>query len=161
VARQPNAVVRALGKVVASRPGAWFYVNVAPHADRRLLRWSNGRLSISVGQPVALLEVVGAKSGEIRHTPLVFATDGDDVIFIASRGGDTRHPGWFHNVRANPDVKLYAPGGRTGRYRARIAEGEERERAWRRAVRVYPGYDTYQERAGDRRIPVVVLSPAR
>jgi deazaflavin-dependent oxidoreductase (nitroreductase family) len=83
------------------------------------------------------------------------------VIFIASRGGDTRHPGWFHNVRANPDVKLYAPGGRTGRYRARIAEGEERERAWRRAVRVYPGYDTYQERAGDRRIPVVVLSPAR
>jgi deazaflavin-dependent oxidoreductase (nitroreductase family) len=150
---------RVLVQVASSRPGSWFYVNAAPYVDRRLLRWSKGRLSISVGQPVALLEVVGAKSGKLRHTPVVFATDGDDVILIASRGGDTRHPGWFHNVRANPDVKLYAPGGRTGRYRARIAEGEERERAWRRALQVYPGYDTYQERAGKRRIPVVVLSP--
>ena len=157
----PNRIERALGKAVASRPGAWFYVNVAPHLDRRLLRWSNGRFSISVGQPVALLEVVGAKSGELRRTPLVFATDSDDVIFIASRGGDTRHPGWFHNLRANPDVKLYAPGGRTGAYRARVAEGEERERMWRKAVKVYPGYETYKKRAGKRQIPVVVLSPVR
>jgi deazaflavin-dependent oxidoreductase (nitroreductase family) len=154
-----NALTRVLGKAVASRPGAWFYVNVAPYVDRRLLLWSNGRLSISVGQPVALLEVAGAKSGQVRRTPLVFATDGDDVIFIASRGGDTRHPGWFHNVRANPDVKLYAPGGRSGRYRARVAESEERERLWRKAVQVYPGYETYKERAGERRIPVVALSP--
>ncbi len=157
----PNTVERLLGKAVASRPGAWFYVNVAPYIDRRLLRWSNGRLSISVGQPVALMEVTGAKSGKVRRTPLVFATDGDDMIFIASRGGDTRHPGWFHNVRANPGVKLYAPGGRTGGYRARVAEGEERERLWRKAVRVYPGYETYKERAGKRQIPVVVLSPVR
>jgi deazaflavin-dependent oxidoreductase (nitroreductase family) len=154
-----NPLERALVKAVASRPGSWFYVNVAPYVDRRLLLWSNGRLSISVGQPVALLEVVGAKSGQVRRTPLVFATDGDDVIFIASRGGDTRHPGWFHNVRANPDVKLYAPGGRSGRYRARVAEGEERERLWRKAVQVYPGYETYKQRAGERRIPVVALSP--
>jgi deazaflavin-dependent oxidoreductase (nitroreductase family) len=156
-----NPLVRALGRVAASRPGSWFYVNVAPIVDRRLLRWSNGRVSISVGQPVLLLEVVGAKSGQVRRTPLVFAADGEDVILIASRGGDTKHPGWFHNLKANPDVQLYAPGARSGRYRAKIVEGEERERAWKRAVRVYPGYETYRERAGSRRIPVVVLSPAR
>ena len=50
-------------RLAATRPMSWFFVNVSPHVDRRLLKWSNGRLSVAVGQPVALLEVVGAKSG--------------------------------------------------------------------------------------------------
>jgi hypothetical protein len=53
---------------------------------------------------------------------------------------------------------VLAPG-RSGRYRAREAQGEERERLWRQVNDLYSGYDAYQERAGERRIPVVVLEP--
>jgi F420H(2)-dependent quinone reductase len=85
--------------------------------------------------------------------------DGENVVLFASRGGDTRHPGWYHNLKANPEVRFTILGSER-RYRARVAEGEERERLWRKAVTTrYSGYDTYQERAGGRRIPVVVLEP--
>ena len=47
-----------------------------------------------------------------------------------------------------------------GEYNAREAEGEEREHLWREAADCYTGYDTYQDHAGSRRIPVVVLTPA-
>jgi deazaflavin-dependent oxidoreductase (nitroreductase family) len=152
--------VGAVDRIAATRPMSWFFVNVSPHIDRRLLKWSNGRLSVAVGQPVALLEVVGAKSGELKRTPLLFTPDGEDMIVIASRGGDTRHPAWFHNVKKNPELKVYAPR-RTGDYVARIASGEERDQRWCKAVENYSGYATYQDRAGGREIPVVVLSPRR
>jgi deazaflavin-dependent oxidoreductase (nitroreductase family) len=150
--------VGALQRLAATRPMSWFFVNVSPPIDRRLLKWSNGRLSVAVGQPVALLEIVGAKSGELRRTPLLFTPDGEDMIVIASRGGDARHPAWFHNLKKSPELKVYAPR-RTGDYVARVASGEERKRLWDKAVANYSGYATYQERAGDREIPVVVLSP--
>jgi deazaflavin-dependent oxidoreductase (nitroreductase family) len=149
--------VASLQGLAASRPASWFFVNVSPHIDRRLLRWSNGRLSVAIGQPVALLELVGAKSGEVRRTPLLYTTDGDDIVVIASRGGDTRHPAWFHNLKKNPEVTVYAPG-RTGDYVARVASGQERERLWQKAVQNYSGYETYKDRAGARQIPVVVLT---
>jgi F420H(2)-dependent quinone reductase len=57
-------------------------------------------------------------------------------------------------------VEVLAPG-RSGRYRAREAQGEERDRLWRQVKELYSGYDVYQGRAGERRIPVVVLEPAR
>jgi F420H(2)-dependent quinone reductase len=150
--------VGAVQRLAATRPMSWFFVNVSPQIDRRLLKWSNGRLSVAIGQPVALLEIVGAKSGELKRTPLLFTPDGEDMIVIASRGGDTRHPAWFHNLKKNPELKVYAPR-RTGDYVARVASGEERKRLWDKAVANYSGYATYQQRAGDREIPVVVLSP--
>ena len=55
-------------------------------------------------------------------------------------------------------LKVLAPG-RSGDYVAHEAEGEERTRLWAEAVDYYAGYATYQERAGSRRIPVVVLEP--
>src|SRR5829696_1790628 len=96
----------------------------------------------------------------MRTTPLVYFTDGSNVILIASQTGKAKHPAWFHNLRANSEVELWARG-RGGRYRAREAEGEERERLWRLATQLYPGYDDYQRRAdaAGRRIPVVVCEP--
>ena len=64
-----NPVERALAAFAASRPGSWFYLNIANPIDRRLLPLTNGRISLSLGQPVLCLEVMGAKSGEIRRTP--------------------------------------------------------------------------------------------
>jgi deazaflavin-dependent oxidoreductase (nitroreductase family) len=81
------------------------------------------------------------------------------MLLVASRGGDVKHPAWYRNVVANPDVRLLYDGSER-RYRARQAEGEERERAWRLCNRTYAGYAAYQQRAGDRVIPVIVLEPA-
>jgi deazaflavin-dependent oxidoreductase (nitroreductase family) len=142
---------------VRSRPGSWFYVNVASPIDRVLLMRSRGRVHVSAGQQVGLLETVGARSGERRTTPLLYLRDDNRVVLIASMGGAPRHPAWLHNLRADPRVRFTAPGGLTGDYIARKAEGAERERLWAEAVDYYAGYATYRDRAGSRVIPVVVL----
>jgi len=149
---------RSLEDFARSRVGGWYFVNVAMRVDRVLLPLSRGRISTGVGQNVLLLETVGAKSGQARKTPLVYLKDGERLVLIGSKAGAPRHPAWVHNMRANPRVKVLAPG-RSGEYVAHEAEGEERERLWARAVDYYAGYATYQERAGERRIPVVVLEP--
>ena len=156
--RQLSRWERSLENFARSRAGGWYFVNVAMRVDRVLLPLTRGRVSSAPGQQVLLLETVGAKSGQRRRTPLVYVTDGDRIVLIASKAGAKRHPSWFHNLRANPRVKVLAPG-RSGEYNAREAEGEERERLWREACDYYAGYDTYQDRAGSRRIPVVVLEP--
>ena len=152
--------MRRLEGFAQSKPGSWFYINVAMRIDRVLLPLSNGRLSISVGQQVGMLETIGRKSGEPRKTPLLFIRDGNHVVLIASMGGAPRNPAWLHNLRANPRVSFLGPGGATGDYIAREAEGDERARLWDEAVDYYAGYDTYSVRAGKREIPIVVLEPA-
>lgn len=148
------------GRFSAARPVAWLYLNVFPHIDRRLLRWTNGRFSITPGIPTLLLETVGAKSGQRRETPLVYAPDGERIILIASNGGQPQNPAWYYNMRANPQVRVTARG-RTRDYIARELDGAEREAAWNKALRINPGYDVYKERtAGIRQIPVMLLEPA-
>ena len=157
--RKRTAFERVTEPVVASRPGAWLWVNVVPHVDRTLMRASGGRVMIGGPKRVGLLKVHGAKTGQLRQTPLVYARDGENLILVASRGGDVKHPAWYLNLVANPDV-TFAIRGEERPYRARTLEGEERERAWRLACDRYAGYVAYQRRAGDRLIPVVLLEPA-
>jgi len=151
-----DTIARALQRLVATRPITWVYLNVFPHVDRRLLAWTNGRLSVSIGQPVLLLTTVGAKSGLSRTTPLVYVRDGEDIVLIASNGGKPRHPAWYHNVKAHPEVRLTVAGA-TGVYTAHETRGAERERLWRRAGEQYAGFASYERRAGNRRIPVLRL----
>ena len=158
--RQLSGIERLGERFAQSKQGSWFYINVAMRVDRVLLPLSRGRMSISVGQQVGMLESVGAKSGEVRRTPLLFIRDGNQVILIASMGGAPRHPSWLHNIRANPRVRFLGPGGTTGDYVAREAEGDERARLWDEAVDYYAGYATYKVRAGKREIPIVVLERA-
>lgn len=158
--RKRGAVELRLEDFAQSKAGSWFYVNVAMRVDRVLLPLSGGRVSISIGQQVGMLETVGAKSGQVRRTPLLFVRDGNHVVLIASMGGAPRHPAWLHNLRANPKVRFLGPGGLSGDYVAREADGDERARLWDEAVDYYAGYETYRVRAGERTIPVVVLEPA-
>ncbi len=155
-----NPIQRTFRWMAKSRFGGWMALNVANKVDPYLLRATSGRLKLPSGTPTVLLTHTGAKSGKERTTPLVYFTDGGNAVLIASQTGKAKHPAWFHNVRANPEIELWA-GGRGGAYRAREAEGEERDRLWRLANRLYPGYDEYQERAdvAGRRIPVVVCEP--
>ena len=135
-------------------------LNVANKVDPYLMRATRGRLKMPSGAPTVLLTHTGAKSGKERTTPLLYFTDGGNVVLIASQTGKAKHPAWFHNITAHPDVELWS-GGRGGAYRARQAEGEERDRLWGLATTLYPGYDDYQQRAdvAGRRIPVVVCEP--
>jgi deazaflavin-dependent oxidoreductase (nitroreductase family) len=157
--RQLNPVERMLERFAATRPGGWFFVNIGNRIDPTLMRLSRGHLSTGLGQQVLLLTHTGARSGKRRDTPLLYMTDGEDLILIASKAGNEKHPAWYHNLNANPQVDVLAPR-RSGAYTAHEAEGAERERLWAKAVDYYTGYDIYQDRAGARRIPVIVLSPA-
>jgi deazaflavin-dependent oxidoreductase (nitroreductase family) len=107
--------------------------------------------------PMLLLDHVGAKSGTRRTSPLVYVEDGRDLVLVASKGGFARHPGWFHNLKANPDTTVQV-GSERRAVHARVATAAERERLWPLAVDVYSGYAGYQERT-ERTIPLVVLEP--
>jgi len=156
----PSAEVSLFKRLLAwfgsTRSGAWFMINIASHLDKRLIKSSGGRMNMTFAWPCLLLTTVGAKTGKSRKTPLVYAREGDNLVLIASKGGNPRHPAWYLNLRANPEVEVFLDG-KTARYVARDAEGEERERLWKKAVGVYSGYEKYRRRAGGREIPVVVL----
>jgi deazaflavin-dependent oxidoreductase (nitroreductase family) len=158
--RKVSALHRRAERFVGSRAGAWYYINVAMRMDRVLLPLSRGRVSVSIGQQVGLLETIGAKSGQRRRIPLLYLRDGNHVVLIASKGGSTKNPAWYWNLKANPKARFVGPGGLTGDYVAREAEGDERARLWAEAVDYYDGFATYQGRTDGRRIPVVVLEPA-
>ena len=110
------------------------------------------------GIPILLLHHRGAKTGTERINPLAYRPDGGNLVVFASKGGAPDNPDWFHNVRANTDVTVEV-GTETRTMRARVAEGEERERLWSVQKQEYPGFASYEERT-ERQIPVVVLEPA-
>ena len=105
--------------------------------------------------PIAILFTKGRKSGEERTNPLIFGRDGDNVVLVASKGGAPADPGWFRNLQQTPEAEIQVMGDRW-RVRARVAEGEERERLWRLMAEIWPHYDEYAVKT-DREIPVVVL----
>jgi deazaflavin-dependent oxidoreductase (nitroreductase family) len=108
------------------------------------------------GTVTLLLTTTGRHSGETRTTPLIYQSDGDRYVVVASQGGAPRHPGWYHNLSADPNVEVQVKGDRFNAT-ASTAEGEERERLWKLMTATWPAYDEYQTRT-DREIPVVVLT---
>lgn len=82
-------------------------------------------------------------------------------MFRVTRGhfGQHQHPGWYHNLRVQPDAEVVVDGVRR-RVRAVEADGPRREAIWQEGLRVYPGFAQYERRASHRRISVFVLEPA-
>lgn len=117
----------------------------------RLLR---GRL---VGHNILILTTVGRRSGRKRSTPLFFVHDGDDYVVIASNGGEDRYPGWWHNIRSNPDIDIEV-GARTIACRAEKANDDDIPRLWEKLTAVYGGYATYRERT-QRELTILRLRP--
>ncbi|HEY5295960.1 MAG TPA: nitroreductase family deazaflavin-dependent oxidoreductase [Gaiellaceae bacterium] len=107
------------------------------------------------GSTVLLLTTTGRTSGEPRTTPLIYAADGDRYVIVASKGGAPEDPGWYLNLSKTPEVELQVKDEVFGA-RARVAEGDERERLWAKANEVWPHYAEYATKT-DREIPVVVL----
>jgi len=108
--------------------------------------------------PSLLLTTIGRKSGERYLFPLFYGRAGDGYFVVASKGGAPKHPAWYLNLRANPEVELQV-GTAKMRARARTASGEERARLWEQAVQFWPPYADYQSKAQGREIPIVVLDP--
>ena len=107
--------------------------------------------------PVLLLDHVGARSGRRRTTPLAYGVDRENLVLVASKGGNPRNPAWFHNLVANPDTTVQV-GGERRNVHARVAGKGQRDRLWKLMVGVYAGYEDYRGRT-QREIPLVVLEP--
>ncbi len=105
--------------------------------------------------PLILLTTTGAKTGQRRIIPLMYVSDGDRVLAIASKGGSPKHPLWYHNLLAHPEVTVEV-GSEKFDATARVLTGEERERAFARAAEVFPPYAGYQKKT-PREIPVIAL----
>lgn len=145
-----------IARLSATRPGAWFVRTCVQPLDRLVLRVTGGRMGVvSLVYPTLVLITTGARSGVQRRTPLLFLPDGNRVVLVASNFGRDRHPGWYYNLRANPQaqVNIY---GHTFTCWAREATGIEYLELWERAVRYYPGFAAYARRAG-RTVPIMVL----
>ena len=107
------------------------------------------------GAPLLLLTAKGAKSGKMTTSPVAYMRDADRYVIIASKGGAPTNPNWYHNVRANPDVTLEV-GAEKFPARARVAEGDERNRLFNQMAEAMPNFAEYQKNT-TRRIPVVIL----
>ena len=107
------------------------------------------------GRTLVLLTTTGAKTGKERTVPLAFTRDGDHHVIIASKAGSPTHPDWYINLVRNPTVTLET-GAETFQARARVAEGEERERLYAAQAALMPGFAEYQRKTS-RQIPVIVL----
>ncbi len=131
----------------------WFY--------RRTRGRIGGKWRVGAGfrkpVPVLLLEHRGRKTGKTLTTPLLYVTDGPDVIVIASQGGLPKHPQWYLNLLADPEAHIQIRAQRRP-VRARTADARERERLWPLAVQAYADFDNYQAWT-QRQIPVVILQP--
>ena len=160
-----NVLWRGFARIVAIKPLTLFFMHLATWVDRPLLRMTNGRLRLSFIVPTLLLRCRGARSGKLREVPLLYVPDDDAVLLIGSNGGKTKQPAWCHNLRAEVErVEVEraevscALKGRVQRFRVVELSGSARERAWRDAVALYPGYERYEVRAG-RQIPLFRLVP--
>ena len=112
------------------------------------------------GATMVLLTTTGAKTGQPRLTPLVYRPDGDRILIIGSYGGAPKHPAWFLNLRANPNVVVEVGDGTTiDRYEATatVLPDDERNEMWAKITAEMPGFADYQDKTS-RVIPVVALT---
>lgn len=110
------------------------------------------------GLPVIIVTHHGRKTGAIRKTPLMRVVDGNNYILVASQGGMPRHPLWYHNLRADPNIELRDQRQIHAMRVREVVDPDERERLWKVAVAAFPPYQDYQKKT-DRIIPLLVAEP--
>lgn len=147
---------RAFAAFSATRVGRLISAKVVWKIDPYLLRATRGHLGMGLVLPTALLETQGAKSGAVRRNAVIYFHDGERVTIVASKAGSEKHPAWFHNLRAHPDVTF---GGLPMRATV-IGDEGECHRLWTLADRVFAPYATYRQEAAkvNRTIPIIQLT---
>ena len=120
-----------------------------------LLRKSKGK-RFNMGGTVLVLTSVGARSGKQRVNPLMYLSHDEGYIIAASAAGSDKHPGWYFNLKKNPDTEIELDGEAIP-VRARLADGEERDELYKRFEEFDKRFAAYQEKTS-RTIPVFVLA---
>ena len=154
---RPGVITRAYAALAATRLSRFVSRHVSWKLDPVLLRATRGRLATTLVFPTAVLETTGARSGARRRNAVIYFHDRDQVTIVASNAGSPRHPSWYHNLRAHPDVVF----GGVPMHATVVQDEAERGRLWQLADRVFPAFASYRRDAArvDRSIPIVQLTP--
>ena len=157
----PNAFQKLLHRFLMIRPVTAFFAPWIHQVDKAILKLTKGKHTASeiLGWDIVQLTTIGAKTGQLRTMPLLALFDDEKIALIASSLGRAHHPGWYYNLKKNPECNNQQKG-RSKKYIARETESDERDKYWQLALSFYQGYEKYKERAG-RKIPVMVLEPKR
>jgi deazaflavin-dependent oxidoreductase (nitroreductase family) len=139
-----------------------FQLKTMNAVHRTMIKLSFGKLGWDrlLGMPGLELTTTGRKSGQKRSVMLTSPVqEGDNIVIVASRGGDPTHPAWFLNLRDNPNVEVSFKGAPKKAMTAVVADASERARLWPLITKDHKNYAEYQTKT-DREIPVVILKPA-
>ncbi|WAC92625.1 nitroreductase family deazaflavin-dependent oxidoreductase [Mycobacterium sp. Aquia_213] len=157
---ESNALNRFIRFFAGTRLGAALFRPTAHHLDELVSKLSRGKLSfvgLASGLPVVILTTLGAKSREPRTVAVLGIPYADGLGLIASNWGDSKHPGWYHNLKANPEGTVTV-GAETWTAVARQATSRERDEIWAKGVVFYPAWSKYEDRTGGRHIEAFVLA---
>ena len=138
--------------------GYRYTLRVGPRIDRVLIPRTRGRFSSLGPNRVGMMTTTGAKSGLLRTNPVALIGLDDGLMAIGSNYGLPSHPSWSANLLAHPDCEVEFRGAQA-RYRARLLEGEERDRAWETSVDWFAGYAQYAAWCSPRQIRMFLLTP--
>lgn len=133
-------------------------VRLATWLNVQVYKISGGRLAGRMeGAPVCLVTMTGRKTGRRRTIALMYNAHGEQVLLVASLGGSPKHPVWYHNLKANPEITVQI-GRRKQKMSVHEADATEKRELWPVVVRNYPSFASYQRRT-TRDIPIMVCSP--
>jgi deazaflavin-dependent oxidoreductase (nitroreductase family) len=139
---------------------SWPVLSPLFRAHGALYRATGGRLGgrLPGRPPTLLLDHIGARSGKLRTTPLIYMPVEDTFLIVAAKGGHPKNPSWLYNLRAHPDTEIQIRSRRI-KVHAREADAEERERLWPIAA-TYNSDWCHCQRRTPRQIPLVILEPS-
>jgi len=159
---KPNTFQKFLHRFVMIRPVTAFFAPWIHRLDKALLERTNRKHSLAeiLGWPIVEITTLGAKSNLPRTMPLIGVVEGVRIALIASSFGREHNPGWYYNLKKNPECDVLF-SGRSGKYIARELEGDDYDHYWQLAVSYYAGYEKYKERASHRHIPIMLLEPKK
>lgn len=128
----------------------------------KIYQATNGRIGHRLPgmPPNLLLHTVGAKTGQPRTTTLTYAEDGDDYLVVASKAGYPKAPGWYHNLKADPNVEINVGAKRLAvTAHPVLPDDPDYARLWKLVnANNSDRYIGYQKKTS-RPIPVIVLTP--
>lgn len=154
---ESKAMTENVAETGAGGPPPRWVMKLFTRLNVIVYKLSGGRLMNKLaGMPIVLVEMKGARSGKVRTIPLMYVPHDQGFVLVASQGGAPRHPVWYHNLVAHPEVRITYEGKTTDMV-ARRAGAEEKAQLWPTCVEYYPPYQDYQNLT-KRDIPLFVCN---